>query len=133
MRVFIDAPLLIYLNIPLEQDEEKKIENFYRKLLKEELFTDMLVIDEVIYVSKKKYKIPINETIDFFDQAVLPFIRILPITEYEYVNFKKYILKYNLKPSDAIHLSVIDNNKIQVIVTEDREFDKTHIKRLWIE
>ena len=132
MRVFIDAPLLIYLNIPLREEEEEKIDNFYRDLLKEELYTDLLVIDEVVYVSKKKYGVKVEETIEFLDQAVLPFVKILPITEFEYANFKKYVLRYQIKPADAIHLAVIDSNNIPVIVTEDREFDRTHVKRLWI-
>jgi len=108
MRVFIDAPLLIYLNIPLRKEEEDKIDSFYRDLLKEELYTDLLVIDEVVYVSKKKYGVPIKDTIDFLDQAIIPYVKVLSITEFDYSIFKKYILKYNLKPSDAIHLAVID-------------------------
>ena len=39
---------------------------------------------------------------------------------------------YNLKPSDALHLAVMDNNGITIIATEDEDFDKTHIKRTWL-
>jgi len=40
---------------------------------------------------------------------------------------------YNLKPSDAIHLAVIENNGLQAIVTEDREFERVPIRVIWVD
>ena len=132
MKVFIDASLLIYLNIPLPEDEAKLVEDFYRSLLSEELYTDVLVLDETIYISKKKYEVPYEDTIEFLDKAVLPNVIVLPIGVLEYQKAKTYIIKYSLKPSDALHLAVMDNNNIGVIATEDTDFDSTHVKRIWI-
>ncbi len=132
MKVFLDASLLIYLNIPLKEAEAKLIESFYRSLLDEELYTDVLVLDEVIYVSERKYKVKVGETLEFIDRAVLPYVEVLPLTLEEYLRAKKHILEYGLPPSDALHLAVMDSNGIGVIATEDADFDKTHVKRLWI-
>ncbi|RLI78868.1 PIN domain nuclease [Archaeoglobales archaeon] len=132
MRVFVDASLLIYLNIPLPEDEARIVDEFYKKLLGEELFTDVLVLDETIYISRKKYGVSYDDTIDFIDTAVLPYVSLLPIGELEYHKAKIHIKRYNLKPSDALHLAVMDNNGIATIATEDADFDRTHIKRIWL-
>jgi len=132
LKVFIDASLLIYLNIPLPENEARVVDEFYRKLLDEELFTDVLVLDETICISRKKYGVPYAETIDFIDMAVLPYVSLLPIGGLEYHKAKIYIRRYNLKPSDALHLAVMDNNGIATIATEDTDFDRTHIKRIWL-
>ncbi|MHA1616194.1 MAG: type II toxin-antitoxin system VapC family toxin [Candidatus Njordarchaeales archaeon] len=133
MKLFVDASLLIYLNIPLPQDAENLVEEFFKGLLVNELYTNILVLDEVICVSEKKYKIAKSDTIDFLDNVVIPFINILPLRELEYFTAKRHIIKYNLNPSDAIHLATIDNYGLNAIVTEDKDFDRTHVKRLWID
>ncbi len=96
------------------------------------MYTDVLVLDEVIYISKRKYGVPYEETIKFLDDVILPTVEILPIGLEEYLKAKENILKYNLKPSDAIHLAVIENNGLQAIVTEDKDFQKVPIKVIWI-
>ncbi len=131
MKVFVDASLIVYLNIPLPRSEAEIIEGFYSELLHEELFTDILALDEAVYVSRKKYSVSVKDTLNFIDKAILPYTEILPLGVVEYVRAKKYMLKYRLEPSDAIHLAVIDNNGVQVIATEDRDFDRTHVKRTW--
>jgi len=47
--IFLDANFIIYLNLGV-----KEVENFYIKVLQEDrLALDPLVIDEVIYISRK--------------------------------------------------------------------------------
>lgn len=87
---------------------------------------------QIIYISKRKYGIPYEETIRFLDDVILPIVEILPIGLEEYLKAKENILKYNLKPSDAIHLAVIENNGLQAIVTEDKDFQRVPIKVIWI-
>ena len=96
------------------------------------LYTDVLVLDEVIYISKRKYGVPYDETIKLLDDLILPNVKILPIRIDEYLKARENILKYNLKPSDAIHLAVIENNGIQAIVTEDKDFQRVPIKVIWV-
>ena len=132
MKIFVDASLIIYLNIRLLEREARAIEDFYRNLLGEELYTDVLVLDEAIYVSKKKYGILVGDTLELIDRAILPYVDVLPLTVGEYLKAREYLLKYNLNPSDALHLAVMDNFKIQAIATEDKDFDRTHAKRIWV-
>ena len=133
MKIFVDASLLIYLNVKLPENEARRVEQFWLDLLlNHDVYTNILVLDETIYISKKKYDVPITETIEFIDRAVVPYVEILPIGLDEYLKAREYTTKYGLKPSDAIHLATIEVNGLQAIASEDKDFDKTHVKRLWI-
>lgn len=127
--IFLDANFIIYLNLGV-----KEVENFYVKVLQEDrLALDPLVIDEVIYISKKKYNVNFNDTISFLDEIVLPNSLILPIRKEDYDKAKEIMLQYNLKPSDAFHVAVMLNNSISKIISEDKDFDRTkEIHRVWI-
>ncbi|ACP36596.1 PilT protein domain protein [Sulfolobus islandicus L.S.2.15] len=127
--IFVDANFIIYLNLGV-----KEVENFYIKVLQEDrLALDPLVIDEVIYISKKKYNVNFNDTISFLDEIVLPNSLILPIRKEDYDKAKEIMLQYNLKPSDAFHVAVMLNNSISKIISEDKDFDRTkEIHRVWI-
>ena len=58
---------------------------------------------------------------------------ILSLGEEEYDNAEKILVEYDLKPSDALHLGAMVNNNINLVISEDREFNKVPtIKRLWI-
>jgi Predicted nucleic acid-binding protein, contains PIN domain len=127
--IFLDANFIIYLNLDV-----KKVENFYIKVLQEDqLALDPLVIDEVIYISKKKYNVNFNDTISFLDEVVLPNSLILPIRKEDYDKAKEIMLQYNLKPSDAFHVAIMLNNSISKIISEDKDFDRIKgIERLWL-
>lgn len=133
MRVFIDASLIVYLNVKLPGYEADLIDDLYRRLLDEELYTDVLTLDEAIYVSWRRFRVAIEDTLDLIDRAVLPYVEILQLGASEYLRAKGHMLRYKLKPSDAIHLAAIDSYGLQAIATEDRDFDRTHIRRIWIE
>jgi predicted nucleic acid-binding protein len=127
--IFLDANFIIYLNLGV-----KEVVNFYIKVLQEDrLALDPLVIDEVIYISKKKYNVNFNDTISFLDEVVLPNSLILPIRKEDYDKAKELILQYNLKPSDAFHVAIMLNNSISKIISEDKDFDRIkEIERLWL-
>ena len=135
MKVFIDAPLLIYLNTLTNLRYRILYENFYIEILtKYKPYTDVLVLDELIYISKKKYNIPYNVSIKFVETNILPYTTVLNLGEEEYEYATEIIVKHNLKPSDALHIGVMMNNNITLIVSEDRGFDRIPaVKRLWIE
>ncbi len=123
--------MLIYLNTLTNPSNRILYENYYLDLLsKYKAYTDALVLDELIYVSRKKYGIPYKLSIEFIEAIILPYINILKIGEEEYEYASKIITEYKLKPSDALHISVMQYNGIKVIVSEDKEFDKIeYIKR----
>ena len=129
MKILVDANLLIYLNVGSKPVE---LYEFWRSLVKShELYTDIIVIDETLYISKKKYGISYADTIEFLEKTVLPFVDIIPIGIPEYVVSKKFMLKYSLPPSDAIHAAVIELHGLQAIASEDKHFEKTEFTRLW--
>ena len=127
--IFVDANFLIYLNLGV-----KEVEDYYLKLLSEEsLATDPLVLDEVIYVSKKKYGVRLEDTLDFLDNIVLPNSVVLPVTINEYRRAREVMLKYSVSPSDALHVAVMLNNSIRRIISEDRDFDRVkEVERVWL-
>ncbi|KPV63573.1 MAG: PIN domain protein [Candidatus Bathyarchaeota archaeon BA1] len=132
MKIFLDANFLIYMNTMLG-DERRDIEKLYRKLLEETLFTNVLVVDEVLYISRKRYGLPYNVTLNFLRNIVSPYIEIIPISEEDIKPVEKYLLKYDLKPSDAIHLATMEKVGVSHIVSEDEGLDKVkEVKRIWI-
>ncbi|BAD85187.1 predicted nucleic acid-binding protein, containing PIN domain [Thermococcus kodakarensis KOD1] len=134
MRLLIDTNLFVYLNANIDDELAERLDRFYAELVREnEAYTNVLVLDELIHVSKRKYGVSYPETISFIEDVVLPAVRVLPITFEDYLTAKEIILKYHLRPSDALHAATIQNNGLQAIVSEDEDFDKLPIKRLWLE
>jgi len=131
LKAFLDSCFLIYLNAMVD-DERRLVEELFRRLLEEQLFTNMLVVDEVLYISRK-YGVSYETTLDFLKNTVLPYAEVLPVEEEDFKPVEKYLLKYGLKPSDAIHLATMEKAGISNIVSEDREFDRVKgIKRIWV-
>jgi predicted nucleic acid-binding protein len=42
------------------------------------------------------------------------------------------VVKFGLKPSDALHAATIKRRRLDAIASEDRGFDKAGIKRIWL-
>ena len=130
---FLDANLLIYLNT-ISNLERSIYEDFYIDLIRSyTLYTDVLVLDELIYVSWKKYGVPYELTLEFVESIVLPYVIIVSLGENELKHAMHVIKRYGLKPSDALHIGVMKSRGISIIISEDKEFDKVkEIKRIWL-
>ncbi|MEM2776636.1 MAG: type II toxin-antitoxin system VapC family toxin [Candidatus Bathyarchaeia archaeon] len=115
---FLDSNFLIYLNA-MTSDERKRFDEFFMKLLKEQLFINMLIINEVLYISRK-YGLPYETTLKFLKTIVLPYTEVISIEEGDLKLIEKYLLKYSLKPSDAIHLATIEKIGANYIVSKRR-------------
>ena len=135
MKVFIDASLFIYLNTLTNPKYRTLYENFYVEILtKYKPYADVLVLDELIYVSKKKYNVPYEVSIKFIETNILPYTTVLDLGEEGYKYATEIITKHNLKPSDALHVGAMMSNDITLIVSENKEFSRIPaIDRLWIE
>ncbi len=131
MKIFLDASFLVYLLIKTPEIADELVRLYAELTEDHELYTDILVLDETVYVSKKKYRIPYESSIKFIDDYILPYVEVLPIGLMEYLKARENILKYKLRPSDAIHLAVIENNGLQAIVTEDEDFENIPVKIIW--
>jgi len=69
MKVFADASLFIYLNVPMREEQAQLVDSFWKNLLSEhEVFTNLLVLDEVVYVSKRRYDVKQEDTLEFIDR-----------------------------------------------------------------
>ncbi|MEM1569767.1 MAG: type II toxin-antitoxin system VapC family toxin [Thermoproteota archaeon] len=131
MKIFLDSCFLIYLNV-MTDEARRPLEELFKKLLGEELFINMLVVDEVLYISKK-YGVPYDVTFNFLRDIILPCTEVIPIEEEDLKPTEKYLIKYNLKPSDAVHLATMEKTGISNIVTEDEDFDRVkEVKRIWL-
>jgi len=132
LKIFLDSNFLIYVNA-MTDDKREGVDKLFRRLLEESLFINMLVIDETLYTSKR-YQVPYNITLNFLREIVLPYVEIIPIEEEDLKPTEKYLLKYGLKPSDAIHLATMEKAGVNHIVTEDEEFNRVEeVKRIWLE
>jgi len=132
LKIFLDSNFLIYVNA-MTDDKREGVDKLFRRLLEESLFINMLVIDETLYTSKR-YQVPYNVTLNFLREIVLPYVEIIPIEEEDLKPTEKYLLKYGLKPSDAIHLATMEKAGVNHIVTEDEEFNRVEeVKRIWLE
>ncbi len=133
MKVFVDAGLFIYLNVPMREEQAQLVDSFWRNLLSEhEVFTNLLVLDEVIYVSKRKYDVEQEDTLEFIDRVALPRVELLPVGAELYPFFKLYVANFCLKPPDALHAATIKRYRLDAVASEDRDFDRAGIKRMWL-
>jgi len=132
LKVFIDSNLLIYLNV-LKSKYRSIYEGFYLNLLSTyKAYLDVLVLDELIYISKRKYNAPYDLTLSFIDSIVLPYVEILPLGEEEYMKASEILKTYEIKPSDALHIAAMALNGITKIASEDEEMEKVEeIQRIW--
>jgi predicted nucleic acid-binding protein len=75
LKVFIDANLLIYLNTISDLGNRVSYENLYVDVItNHKPYVDVLVFDELLYVSWKKYGVPYSITIDFIEKIVKPYV-----------------------------------------------------------
>jgi len=134
LRVFIDSNLLIYLNALKSPELRARYESFYLDLLSDnKAYTDVLVLDELIYISKRKYNVPYNISLEFLESIVLPYVEILPLGKREFDKASELLKSLNIKPSDALHAATMILNGISKIASEDKEFDKVKgVERIWI-
>ena len=130
-NVFIDTNLFVYLNTPSKNFDE--FASFYEDEINENhAYTNVVVLDELLYVSKKKYGIPYSTTLELIDSAIVPYVDILNIDLSTYTTMKE-ILRYFPKPSDALIAATMKNSSVGIILSEDGGFDKIpFIERKWI-
>lgn len=128
----MDASLLIYLNT-LIGEQRTLVDEFFAGLLRDDLYTNLLVIDETLYISQSKYHVAYKTTLELLKDSVLPFATIIPIEQSDLVDMERYLLGYKIRPSDAIHLATMEKEGVANIATEDEELDKVkEIRRIWL-
>lgn len=132
MRLFLDSNFLIYLNAAEDPETREAVEDYYLSLLADhELFTDALVLNELLWISNKKYRVPYEVTVEFIRSVLLPFIDLIPLGSDELLE-SLAILRYGVPPSDALHLAAMKSKGLTRIVSEDEELEKVlWVNRMW--
>ena len=118
MKFFVDS------NVIIESFKEKGLEEAYNML--EFIFTknlkayiNLIVENEVIFhlIIKGKGGIKLNELDNFLSS-----FGFLNIEEHIRVIYKDFILKYNLKPNDALILATCKHYNIPYLLSLDEDF-----------
>ena len=134
MKIFLDSSYLIYLGYSMSDEIFNYVTNFLRESVErgDRLFVNMIVVDEVLWILTKKYKVPLSEALELMDR-LMPLIEVIPLDYMDYDDMRRIIMNYGLKPSDALHVASMRKAGIKHIVSEDKEFDKIPwIKRTWL-
>lgn len=132
MKVFLDANYIIYLKYSESEEVFKYCIDLLKKLEKFEAVTNIAVINEVVWILRRKYRVELDEIFDFLDRF-LNFVEFVPLEAEDYELMKDFILRYNLKPSDALHVSSMKRSGTKLIVSEDPDFDRVEwLKRVWV-
>ena len=134
MKIFLDSSYLIYLRYSMSDEIFNYVTNFLRESVErgDRLFVNMIVVDEVLWILTKKYKVPLSEALELMDR-LMPLIEVIPLDYMDYDDMRRIMMNYGLKPSDALHVASMRKAGIKHIVSEDKEFDKIPwIKRTWL-
>ena len=134
MKFFLDSSYLIYLRYSMSDEIFNYVTNFLRESVErgDRLFVNMIVVDEVLWILTKKYKVPLSEALELMDR-LMPLIEVIPLDYMDYDDMRRIMMNYGLKPSDALHVASMCKAGIKHIVSEDKEFDKIPwIKRTWL-
>jgi len=134
LKIFLDSSYLIYLGYSMSDEIFNYVTNFLRESVErgDRLFVNMIVVDEVLWILTKKYKVPLSEAFELMDR-LMPLIEVIPLDYMDYDDMRRIMMNYGLKPSDALHVASMRKAGIKHIVSEDKEFDKIPwIKRTWL-
>ena len=105
MKEFLDACYIIYLKYAEDDEIFEFCLDLLKKLEEHDIFVNVAVLNEVVWILKKKYGIDLNEIFDFLDRF-MALVNIIPLDSEDYENMKEFMLKYNLKPSDAVTIFI---------------------------
>lgn len=137
--VYLDASFLIFWFISKEPELRKQARCIFTQLLikKIDIFSSVLSFDEAWWGIKNEYNLqnnselacsdsPLYEEIEKFTSTLLPKVKLLQFSDASegLISALEYISLFKLKPRDACHLSVMKNNSIKSILTDDEDFIK---------
>lgn len=132
MKVFSDANYIIYLKYSQSDEIFNYCIDLLKKLENYGLLTNIAVVNEIIWILNRKYGVDLSEVFEFLDR-VLDFVTVISLGREDYEVVKEIMLRYKLKPSDAMHVASMKKAGVKHIVSEDPDFDRVEwIKRVWV-
>ncbi|MEM3104990.1 MAG: PIN domain-containing protein, partial [Candidatus Bathyarchaeia archaeon] len=80
LKIFLDSSYLIYLRYSESDEIFNYVTNFLKEAVKrrDRLFINMVVIDEVLWILTRKYKIALVEVFELIDR-LMPLLDVIPI------------------------------------------------------
>ncbi len=115
MKILVDSSVI------LESLKDNRLAvELLEKILDYELFISPVVFDEVVYVVRKRTIKEVKDVITF----LLESFYFLPIDHDVVRKASIFILKYNLKPADALILATCKHHSIKYLATLDEDFIK---------
>lgn len=131
---YLDANFLVYYFVSKEPSNKKNAQIIMAKLLKEQhkLYVSPLVLDELwMSVRKELGSLPVfdnkvQESIKNISQDVLDVAFLIDTQAKKRCVWNAFFntSEYELRPRDAFHLAIKNQNKIDFIVTNDKNFKK---------
>jgi len=132
LKVFSDANYIIYLKYSQSDEIFNYCIDLLKKLENYGLLTNIAVVNEIIWILNRKYGVDLSEVFEFLDR-VLDFVTVISLGREDYEVVKEIMLRYKLKPSDAMHVASMKKAGVKHIVSEDPDFDRVEwIKRVWV-
>lgn len=124
MRAYLDANFFIFSLLDKTEigDSAREIQ---KRLAQGEFkgFTSSLALDEVLWVLIKNKKEGLIQGV-MDDIYRTPNLLIVPVSSTAPILAAENIGEYGLNPRDATHVAVMEENGIEIIVSDDRDFEK---------
>ena len=121
---YLDANFFIFAILDTTEKGEKA-----RRILREivsgkrQAMTSVLALDEVLWVLQRNKKKDIQRKV-IEDIYAIPHLEVKAVSALIPLRALEYIEKYNLKPRDAFHSACMEEFQINIIVSDDADFDK---------
>ena len=135
MKLFLDSCYIIYLRYAMDDQVSTYATTLLRQAIVKntELLTNMIVVDEVVWILSKKYEVPLDGVFELLDR-LLPLLTVVPVDLSDYSMMKQTMGRYGLKPSDSLHIASMRKAEATYMVSEDRDFDRVpSVRRVWLD
>ncbi|MBS7611566.1 type II toxin-antitoxin system VapC family toxin [Candidatus Bathyarchaeota archaeon] len=123
---YIDSNIFLYLVIYDESSvaEAKRARDFLLKIALREIdaYTSTLTWGEVTWIIRRIFGVGFS-IIEEKRLLSFPNLKFLGMRKTTILKAQEVMEKYKLRPRDAIHVSVVLENKISTLVSFDRDFD----------
>ena len=136
-RRYIDVNVFVYWLTGYPEYGERALEWIKKAETapRGEYITASITLYELIVVLARLTgrKLSDRNLVDTVLQALagLPGLRIVETTQQDYLDAARYMEAYSLDLEDALHLAVALRHKAAEIVSNDTDFDKTPLKRVF--
>ena len=136
-KIYFDANFLIYWFISKKPELKKRARVLFAEFLrnKDNLYSSTLAFDEAWWGIKNEYNQQNNVNLSCcddmvfselkkFTNAILPKLKIAQFTNANngIVAAMNHIKNFKSDPRDAFHLAIVEDNNIEVLVTDDKHF-----------